>query len=193
MTNRNRLTILGGGNTLCTDDGLGPAAVDRLSRDFLAPEGVAILDGGTLGLSLLHIIEDSDQVIIVDAIRMDSAPGTLVSLEGDDVLPAVRLRLSVHQVGVADLLDAARLRGRLPNRLILLGIVPESIELGVDLSPCVSSAMPSLVDAIVRQTKLLGITLVPRIPHASMDLDSPDDCSARMWQESRSRPAGCIS
>jgi hydrogenase maturation protease len=193
MNNRNRLAILGVGNVLCTDDGIGPAAVERLSREFDAPDGVAILDGGTLGLSLLHIIEESDEVIIVDAIRMDSAPGTLVSLEGDEVLPAVRLRLSVHQVGVADLLDAARLRGRLPGRLILLGIVPESIELGFGLSPSASSAMPSLVDAIVRQTELLGVTLVSRTSHATMDLDSPRDCSARMPQEPRPRPAGCLS
>ncbi len=193
MSKRNRLAILGVGNVLCTDDGLGPAAVTRLLRDFEVPEGVAIFDGGTLGLSLLHIIEESAQVIIVDAIRMDSAPGTLVSLEGDDVLPAVRLRLSVHQVGVADLLDAARLRGRLPNHLVLLGIVPESIELGVDLSPSVSSALPALVDAIVRQTALLGIKLAPRVSNATMDLDRPGDGSAGMPGEPRWRSAGQLS
>lgn len=193
MSNRNRLAILGVGNVLCTDDGLGPAAVARLTREFEVPEGVAVFDGGTLGLSLLHIIEESAQVIIVDAIRADSEPGTLVALEGDDVLPAVRLRLSVHQVGVADLLDAARLRGRLPRRLVLLGVVPESIELGADLSPSVSAALPSLVDAIVHQTEQLGITLVPRVSDAAMDLDRPDDCCAGLPREPRWRLAGRLS
>jgi hydrogenase maturation protease len=132
-----------------------------LSRDFAAPEGVAVLDGGTLGLSLLPIIEDSDQVLIVDAIRMDAPAGALVFLEGEDVLPAVRLRLSVHQVGVADLLDAARIRGRLPRKLLLLGLVPGSIELGYGLSAAVSEALPGLVEAVVDKVRELGFELTP--------------------------------
>jgi hydrogenase maturation protease len=135
--------------------------VERLSRDFAAPEGVAVLDGGTLGLSLLPIIEDSDRVLIVDAIRMDAPAGTVVFLEGEDVLPAVRLRLSVHQVGVADLLDAARIRGRLPRKLLLLGLVPGSIELGYELSAAVSEALPRLMKAIVDKTRELGFELAP--------------------------------
>jgi hydrogenase maturation protease len=167
MPNRNRLAILGVGNVLCTDDGLGPRVVERLSRDFAAPEGVAVLDGGTLGLSLLPIIEDSDQVLIVDAIRMDAPAGALVFLEGDEVLPAVRLRLSVHQVGMADLLDAARMRGRLPRTLLLLGLVPESIELGYELSAAVSEALPRLVEAIVEKVRELGFELTPLCtPHS---------------------------
>ncbi len=161
MTNRNRLAILGVGNVLCTDDGLGPVAVDRLLRDYAAPDGVAVLDGGTLGLSLLPIIEDSDQVLIVDAVRMDAPAGTLVLIEGADVLPAVRLRLSVHQVGVADLLDAARMRGRLPQKLLLLGLIPESLELGCRLSPAVNAALPMLVEAIVGEARKLGVELTP--------------------------------
>ena len=89
MPNRNRLAILGVGNVLCTDDGLGPRAVERLSRDFAAPEGVAVLDGGTLGLSLLPIIEDSDQVLIVDAIRT----------EGGNQAAAAR-RLGLHRANL---------------------------------------------------------------------------------------------
>ena len=162
MPGRNRLAVLGVGNVLCMDDGLGPAAVDMLTRDYTIPDGVVILDGGTLGLSLLPIIEDSDQVLIIDAVRMDAPPGTLVFLEGKDVLPAVRLRLSVHQVGVADLLDAAKIRGRLPSNLVLLGIVPSSIELGYELSAPVRNSMPALVDAVVDQVRWLGFELEPK-------------------------------
>lgn len=162
MPCRNRLAILGVGNVLCMDDGLGPAAVERLSRDYVVPDGVAVLDGGTLGLSLLPIIEDSDRVLIVDAIRMDAPPGTLVFLQGGDVLPAVRLRLSVHQVGVADLLDAARMRGALPPALTLLGIVPATMDLGWELSPPVRQALPRLLDAIVDHVRMLGFELTPR-------------------------------
>ncbi len=161
MIGRNSLAVLGVGNVLCMDDGLGPAAVEILIRDYTIPDGVVVLDGGTLGLSLLPIIEDSDQVLIIDAIRMDAPPGTLIFLEGNSVLPAVRLRLSVHQVGVADLLDAAKIRGKLPASLLLLGIVPSSIELGYELSAPVRDAMPALVEAVIDEVRRLGFELQP--------------------------------
>lgn len=161
MTGRNRLAVLGIGNVLCMDDGLGPAAVGMLTRDYTVPDSVVILDGGTLGLSLLPIIEDSDQVLIIDAVRMDAPPGTLIRLEGSGVMPAVRLRLSVHQVGVADLLDAAKIRGKLPASLLLLGIVPSSTELGYELSAPVRRAMPALVEAVVEEVRRLGFDLQP--------------------------------
>ena len=96
--------------TFCSaTTGLGAAAVARLERDYRIPPGVRLADGGTLGLSLLGLLADSDHVILVDAVRADGPPGTLVRLDGEDVMDAVRDRLSPHQVGVADLLDAARL------------------------------------------------------------------------------------
>lgn len=152
------LTILGVGNVLCTDDGVGPVAVSRLQREMHGKD-VAILDGGTLGLSLLPIVEDTEKLILVDAVRMDAAPGSLVILEGEDVLPAVRLRLSPHQVGVADLLDAARLRGTIPETLVLIGLVPESMALGFGLTEAVNGGLPALIDAILKTADELGYPL----------------------------------
>ena len=106
------LLVLGLGNVLCGDDGLGAVAVHLLERRYRAPDGVLVLDGGTLGLSLLPNLEQAREAILVDAIRTDGAPGSFVRLEGDDVAPAVAARLSVHQVGVLDLLEAARWRER---------------------------------------------------------------------------------
>jgi hydrogenase maturation protease len=106
------LLVLGLGNVLCGDDGLGAVAVHLLQRRYQAPDGVSILDGGTLGLSLLPYLEEAHEAILVDAIRGDGPPGSFVRLEGDEVAPAVAGRLSVHQVGVADLLEGARWRER---------------------------------------------------------------------------------
>ena len=150
------LLVLGLGNLLCGDDGVGAVAVHLLERRYRVPEGVQVLDGGTLGLSLLPLLEQARVAILVDAIRTGDPPGTLVRLEGDDVAPAVAARLSVHQVGVADLLEAARWRGRYPPRLILLGIVPESLELGVHRTAAVEAALPSLVEAVVAEARALG-------------------------------------
>ena len=93
MSDVPELLILGLGNVLCADDGAGVAAVVRLARERSVPPGVWVLDGGTLGLSLLPLVESGRDVILVDAVRTEAPPGTLVRLEGDDVLPAALERL----------------------------------------------------------------------------------------------------
>ena len=159
------LLILGLGNVLCGDDGLGAVAVHLLLRRYRAPDGVLVLDGGTLGLSLLGYLEQAREAILVDAIRADGPPGTFVRLEGDEVAPAVAARLSVHQVGVADLLDALRWRGRYPSRLLLLGLVPGSLDWGLGRTPAVEAAVPDLVARVVAEAGGLGHVFVPRPEH----------------------------
>jgi hydrogenase maturation protease len=178
------LLVLGLGNLLCGDDGLGVAAVDALARRYEAPEGVRILDGGTLGLSLLPYLQDAGQVVLVDAIRADGPPGSPVRLEGDEVAPAVEARLSVHQIGVADLLDGARWLGAYPSRLVLLGLVPETIELGLGLSPAVRAGLPGLVERVAMEVREMGFRLSPRASH-----DEAVGPSARLLADLCPRPA----
>lgn len=156
MSERTPLLVLGLGNLLLEDDGVGSAAVARLADGYEPPADVRVLDGGTLGLSLLPYLEDADAVILVDAVKADAPPGALVRLDGDEVAPAVATRLSPHQVGVADLLDGARWLNRYPRQVVLLGLVPQSMELSVGLSPRVGSALPALVDRIVAEASALG-------------------------------------
>lgn len=170
-----RLLVLGLGNVLCGDDGLGAVAVARIRARYEIPEGVSVLDGGTLGLSLLPYVEDSEKVILIDAINAEAPAGSFVRLEGDEVGPAVAGRLSVHQVGVADLLDAARWKGRLPEELVLLGLVPETLEVGVTRSASVDAGLPGLVHRVVQEVSRLGFELHPRSHDAVSDSDrSPD-------------------
>jgi hydrogenase maturation protease len=158
------LLVLGLGNLLCSDDGLGSAAVARLESDYEAPPGVRVMDGGTLGLSLLPYLEDSDQAILVDAIRAEGEPGTFVRLSGEEVAPAVRDRLSPHQVGVSDLLEGAHWRERYPRRVVLLGLVPETLELGVARSASVEAGLPELVERILEEARNLGYEFRPKAP-----------------------------
>jgi hydrogenase maturation protease len=145
------LLVLGLGNVLCADDGLGVAAVAQLARRYELGPAVRVVDGGTLGL-----FEGVDDVLLVDAILADAAPGSLVQLEGEAVEPAARERLSVHQVGVADLLDALRLLDTLPRRLSLVGLVPAHVELGLGRSPAIERALPSLVSALAAEIRRRG-------------------------------------
>jgi hydrogenase maturation protease len=156
-----RLLVLGLGNVLLGDDGLGAAAVARLERDYRIPPGVQLEDGGTLGLSLLGLLAESEHVILVDAVRSDSPPGTLVRIDGEEVMVAVRQRLSPHQVGVADVLDAARLMDCYPTSVTLLGLEPETIELSLVRSSAVEGGLDELVETIVREVQSLGYTMVP--------------------------------
>jgi hydrogenase maturation protease len=156
------LLILGLGNVLCSDDGLGVAAVQRLLKCYTMPTGVTVLDGGTLGLSLLPHLEDARQAILVDAVRDVGPAGRLVRITGDEVATAVAQRLSPHQVGVSDLLTAASWRERYPDRVVLLGLVPASLSLGFGLSPAVRAALPALVEAVALEAGSLGHVLAPR-------------------------------
>jgi hydrogenase maturation protease len=162
MSERTPLLILGLGNLLLEDDGVGSAAVTALAARYDAPPGAQVLDGGTLGLSLLPYLDGADAVILVDAVAADAPAGALVRLEGDEVPPAVATRLSPHQIGVSDLLDGARWLGRYPRRVVLLGLVPASMELAVGLSAPVQSALPDLVDRVVDEAGGLGFVFRPK-------------------------------
>jgi hydrogenase maturation protease len=162
MGSQSSLLILGLGNLLCRDDGLGAFVAQEIAGTRVIPEGVSVLDGGTLGLALLPHLEDTERAILVDAILTDDAAGTPVRLEGDEVGPAVAARLSVHQVGVSDLIEAARWRDRIPPTLVLLGLVPETTELGVGLSPAVLAGMPALVERVCEEAARLGFRLLKK-------------------------------
>jgi hydrogenase maturation protease len=153
--------VLGLGNVVCSDDGAGVAAVHRLVREWTMPAGVVALDGGTLGLSLLPLVDRADRVVLVDAIRGDGPPGTMVRLDGDDVAPAVYERLSPHQIGVADLLAGAALVGRYPDEVVLVGVVPATTELGLGRTPAVEARVPELVARVVDELIRLGFPPAP--------------------------------
>jgi len=151
------LLVLGLGNVLCADDGVGISAVLQLLQRYQPARGVRVLDGGTMGLSLLPELERAEQAIFVDAIRDgDSLPGSLVRIEQEDVMHAAATRLSVHQIGVTDLLEGASLRSRCPRKLILCGVVPQSIELRFGLSPSVAAAVPKLIELVLQEAAALG-------------------------------------
>lgn len=159
MTERPRLLVLGLGNVLCSDDGAGVAAVHQFLDQYEVPEGVQVLDGGTLGMSLLAVVADADELVLVDAVQAGAPPGSLVVVEGDEVVPVISERLSAHQVGVLDLLSAAQFVECYPKRVIVLGVVPESIELGLARTPRVAASLPALVERVADELRARGFEL----------------------------------
>lgn len=169
----NELIVLGLGNVLCGDDGVGVEVIWRLRRDFELPPEVRLLDGGTLGLALMSEIAGAPAVLLVDAIRDEGEPGTLVRLDGDEVAPAARHRLSVHQIGVTDLLDGLRLIDAYPESMTLLGVVPAGIDLGIGFSPAVEAALPQLVAAVAAEIAARGFVVSPRLGEGELPASLP--------------------
>jgi hydrogenase maturation protease len=158
------LVVLGLGNLLMGDDGLGVRAVERLAAAFAPDATTHFLDGGTLGLALLPYIERADALLVVDAVATGARPGTLVRLEADDVPRRVDVRLSPHELGVVDILAGATFSGRRPEPTILLGVVPADISFGVELSSAVERSLPALIDTIVAEAHALGHRFTPIPP-----------------------------
>jgi hydrogenase maturation protease len=160
------LLVLGLGNVLCGDDGAGVIAVHRIRREWQLPDDVRVVDGGTLGLDLLALVAASERVILVDAVRADAAPGTIVMLTGDAVAPAVYERLSPHQIGVADLIAGAALVDRYPDEVVIAGVVPLMTDLQLGTTPAVTAALDDLVDRVLAEIAARGYPAVRRAVHA---------------------------
>jgi len=151
------ILLLGLGNTIMSDDGMGCLAVDRLQENYRFPSEVTLLEGGTLGLDLLPHLEGIDRLLIIDALDMRATPGSVFRLEGEEVPRAFASKLSVHQMGVQDLLAVAELQGHLPSELVVWGIQPESIEVGTELTRPVKDALEQLLAGVLDDLARWGI------------------------------------
>ncbi|MCX7681000.1 MAG: HyaD/HybD family hydrogenase maturation endopeptidase [Anaerolineae bacterium] len=154
--------ILGVGNLLYSDDGIGLRVLERLAARYQLPPEVQTLDGGILGLDLLHYLEGVENLLILDAIEMHQPPGTLLRLEGDEIPAFMSAALSPHQVGIPDMLFAAKLRDLYPRNVVLWGVQPASLEIGLTLSPEVAAQVDHLVERVVEELAKWGISLMPR-------------------------------
>ena len=151
--------VLGLGNTLLSDEGVGVRVVERLLASYDFPSEVEILDGGTLGLDLLPYIQRADRLLVVDAVELAAEPGTLVRLEGGDIPSVFGPKLSPHQMGLADLLNAAQLLDCLPDERVLWGCQPGTLRIGLDLSTPVGAQVERLVENVL--SELLKWDIVP--------------------------------
>jgi hydrogenase maturation protease len=143
--------VLGLGNPLMGDDGLGLAVLARLveERQFSPP--VQLVDGGTWGMNLLPIIEDAESLVLLDAIRTGAEPGTVIELERAALPRYLAHKLSPHQIDLKEVLALAELRGTLPDATVAIGAEPAEIELMFHLSPCLERRVGDLALAVVNR------------------------------------------
>jgi hydrogenase maturation protease len=120
------IAVLGLGNLMRTDDAVGMLAIQQLRADPRFPRSVSLIEGGTLGLDLLHPLDGVTHLLALDAIDAGAAPGTLLRFAGDEIAD-LPISKSVHLLGFSDLIGAARLTGSAPAEIIVLGVQPEII------------------------------------------------------------------
>jgi len=144
MTAKDRKVVLGLGNTLNRDEGLGVFALEPLRARL--PEGgpIELLDGGVLGMGLLPIVESCSHLLILDAVDGGATPGTVIELSREELPLFARLKLSLHQLGFQEVLQFASVRGNLPERLGLVGAQPADTSVGVGLSPEIEAVLPEI-------------------------------------------------
>ncbi len=163
-----RTLVLGLGNPLMADDGLGLAALEELRRTRALPAAVELVDGGTWGLNLLPVIEDADRVLLLDAIRLGSAPGTLHVLEREGIPRYLSHKVSPHQVDLRDVLALAELRGTLPADTVAVGLEPARVEMSTELSDVLRVRLDEVVSAAVERLAAWGheVVRIPEPAHA---------------------------
>jgi hydrogenase maturation protease len=156
-----KIAVFGIGNILLSDDGIGVHIISRLKEEYEFPENVELIDGGTKGLDLLPIFENRDKVLFVDAANFNKEPGTIDIVTGDNIPAFLSKKLSVHQIGLPDMLFAARLMEITPPEMCLIGIQPKSMETSTELSDVVSGRMDALLEKILEKLNDWGIKPVP--------------------------------
>lgn len=152
-----RILVLGVGNTLMRDDGVGVHAVRALADAYEIPANVRVVDGGAAGLGLLSDIAEADHLVIVDALKRGGVPGSIYCLAAEEIRPRRGPFVSAHEVGIAELLAAAEFAGRLPETQIIGVEALETESVGLELTGPLRSALPRIVAAIVDELHALGV------------------------------------
>jgi hydrogenase maturation protease len=144
-------SVLGLGNVLMGDDGLGPSVIRSFEAEYDVDGDVELVDLGTPGLDLLPWLIDTDRVILVDTVKSDRPPGTIIVYDKADIMRhAPMQRVGPHDPGVKDALFALDFAGRAPREIVLIGVVPETQAMGLELSPAVQAAVPAAVGLIAQ-------------------------------------------
>lgn len=155
--NDTKILILGVGNILYTDEGLGVRVAEELDQKYQFSPNVDILDGGTLGLRLMGPIMESDYLIIVDIVLNEGQPGDMFRLLGEDLNKACAFKNSMHQTDLLDTLAQCSLVGKVPDDVILYGVEPVNYkDMSAALSPELEDKLPEIMEAVLKEVEAAG-------------------------------------
>lgn len=157
-----RITVLGVGNILLKDEGVGVRVVERLAQGHTFGDNVRLVDGGVLGVGLMGVVADSDVLIIVDAVRNGQAPGSLYRLQGDQVPRRVLAKQSMHQLDMPEVLALCEVIDHYPETIVI-GVEPKDITtMDLELTDTVAARLDDLVAMVLYELECRGVSHSPK-------------------------------
>lgn len=161
------IAILGVGNILLKDEGIGVRVVRELESEYTFPPDITLIDGGTDGPHLTSLVADFDEIIVIDAVEGGEKPGTLYRFTLDQISFDIPTHLSIHEMGVLEALKEVRLLGKKP-KVTFIGVEPEDISpWGMDLSPVVEKKIPEIITLVLKELSERGVNVIKGISHTS--------------------------
>ncbi len=152
-----KVVILGVGNILLSDEGIGVKIVWELEKRFKFPEGVKLIDGGSGGFSLIPFIEEADRLLIIDAVLGNNPPGTIYRFTLENLPETIAEKISLHELSLTDILNLVKLRKKLPEEIVIIGIEPASLEVSLELSSEVKEKQENLINMVLEELKKWGV------------------------------------
>jgi len=149
MEQKKNILILGIGNILLKDEGIGVRVAEKMMKMSLPPD-VEVLEGGVRGLDLLYYIEGRKKVIVVDAVKAGAPPGTLFRFTDNDLAEKKGVMRSAHGIDFSDVVNIAKFQGNKPE-IVFLGIEPESLDASMELSPLMEKNIPILINLVLKE------------------------------------------
>lgn len=156
------ITILGIGNILLQDEGFGVRVVEELNYRYIFPPGVQVLDGGTLGMELLRFLTGTDKLVIIDAIAGTSSPGTVYEFQNEAVKTYFNNKISMHEFGIQEVLATLDILGNPIKDVVIVGVEPHSINIGLELSPQTVGAVDKVIGRVVSQLIFWQVELMDK-------------------------------
>ncbi|NLW82287.1 MAG: HyaD/HybD family hydrogenase maturation endopeptidase [Desulfovibrionales bacterium] len=153
-----RILVLGVGNILFTDEGIGVRCIEEMLTKYTFSDNVTLMDGGTMGTKLMGPIMEADHLIVCDAVLCDDKPGAVYRLVGDDLRKSLAFRDSMHQTDLVDTLGMCELVGNRPEAIVI-GMEPSDYHsMALELSPTAQACMPAMIASVIREIEKAGGT-----------------------------------
>jgi hydrogenase maturation protease len=152
-----KIAVMGIGNILMQDEGIGVHIIKHLEKYDFNPH-ITLIDGGNMGMDLLPFFDEYGQMIIVDAVDFEKEPGFIDTIENDEILALFTTKMSLHHLGLKDVLSYAKLLDQTPKDLCLIGIQPEEIEFEIQLSATISSKIDKMTNLVLQKLETWQVT-----------------------------------
>lgn len=155
----NSIVVLGVGNILLTDEGLGVHVVEDLKANYNFTPHISLIDGGTMGMELLTYMRGMKKILLIDAVNGGEAPGTIYEFPHRELEQYFTDHISVHEVGMQDILRIRAIQENPLEDAIVIGVEPESLEVGFEPSEPVQRALPEVKDRVLRVLRDWGVQI----------------------------------